>query len=228
MAQYFESRRITKGHQLQALSSEPVPYQTQRFNDGSTLRMYKSAEVTYKPHTEIPMYGGTFQPEDMINAKMRYHSPEERAAAIQRQKDTPQLFFHTPARITGAFADPSMRAHIPTLLGIVLNREGSNTIPGSSLSVHSSRIVKKAVEREAIQPNPRNIDSERGNSLTLIPRTTPLYTNSSGGLIDSTHIDPADLMLGKQKVREILGRSQHLSPQFGPVGKQLQIPGLED
>jgi hypothetical protein len=87
----------------------------------------------------------------------------------------PETLFDTKPRtahISGLFADPSMEKPAMPLLGVVLEHTGAQVIePSEDLSVHSSRLVKKAIERGfPIVRNPDNPTGKQTNTISKTPR----------------------------------------------------------
>jgi hypothetical protein len=82
-----------------------------------------------------------------------------------------QMFSNRPARLHGAFADPSMTSHIPTLLGMAGERSMRDTggrlpMPSHSLSEHSSRMVQGLRDRGVNFPeNPKNSGDAQTNTI---------------------------------------------------------------
>ena len=87
----------------------------------------------------------------------------------------PETLFDTKPRtahVDSLFSDPSLERSAMPLLGIALEHTGAQVIePSDNLSVHSSRLVKKAIERGfPIVANPLNPSGEVTNTINKQPR----------------------------------------------------------
>ena len=114
-----------------------------------------------------------------------------------------RLFDSTPSTISSAFADKSMLAAVPTLLGLAINKSkqiGTGLQGDSSLSKHSSPLVKRGLKSGILQPNPRNPEGRKNNDYSLA-RGHHIYPSDA---ILFKEIEPEQLQAGKQTIRGML------------------------
>lgn len=112
---------------------------------------------------------------ERLKGQLKYHREDMRSSGIEYakgiselKKDTPtELFTHTPAKttVTSAFAHPSMRHTIPTMGAFFLQKYGELTA-SDSLSSHSSRFVRKALQKGLpVQTHEDNPDALQTNGM---------------------------------------------------------------
>lgn len=150
--------------------------------------------------------------------------------AVEKQRDTPQMFVSEPAEVVGLYADPSMRHTVGTLGGLALNQFGKLRAD-SSLSQYSSRLAKRGIDAGLVKANPNNIDAESTFDTNLPPRELEYDVESA---TNPTFVPPTSLSEISRPRLDHARRTVHgmlrpkTSPeQFGPLQPDPQLPGME-
>jgi hypothetical protein len=165
-------------------------------------------------------------------------TPDERKTELERQRNTPQMFYSEPAKVIGLYADPSMRHTVGTLGGLAVNQFGKTLSADSSLSKYSSPLVKRGLKAGVITPNRANPSGDANNLIGQEPvdeqwdidspaATSPNEDSTKGGpgrKVPRSRLDDA-----RKTIHGILRPSQHkIAPdQFGPFLPDPQLPGME-
>lgn len=155
---------------------------------------------------------------------------QEQREQESEEGDQLKLFEYRPPVVTRLDSDPSMRTAVPTILGHIVNKY-PDIVSDSTLSQHSSRIVKKGIEKGVVtggEVNPTGeavVEKNREeNRISTVGRDTAIPNNS-------TLLSAVDLSAARSKVRDVL-RPKKLSAQFdavnGPPLNHPQLPGMED
>ena len=161
---------------------------------------------------------------------------DEIEAELERQRNTPQMFYSEPAEVTGLHADPSMRHTVGTLAGLALNQFGKTLRASNSLSKHSSPIVKRGLEAGVLTPNRANPSGEVNNLISqksVVEEWTMHSPTDTSPNEDSTKDGPgrkipkSRLDASRKTIHGIL-RPKTSPEQFGPVQPDPQLPGMED
>jgi hypothetical protein len=120
---------------------------------------------------------------------------------IPERDNKQELFRHQPGRINSLFADPSMKPHVGTLLGMVMNSAKSRgTMEASDdLSPFSSRLAKKGVAAGVVQAPEGNATVDVTNSIKAEPMTIP--DPAYLGKVAS----PEEVSEGRATMRNLLG-----------------------
>jgi hypothetical protein len=163
---------------------------------------------------------------------------DERETELERQRNTPQMFYSEPAKVTGLYADPSMRHTVGTLGGLAVNQFGKTLSADSSLSKYSSPLVKRGLKAGVLAPNRANPSGNANNLISQEPvdeqwdidspaATSPnegSTKNGPGRKIPRSRLDDA-----RKTIHGVLRPIQHkTSPdQFGPFLPDPQLPGME-
>jgi hypothetical protein len=127
---------------------------------------------TTQPVVQVGMHKGSMRP-NFYNEDNAYN-PETGnydRSLVRGHGDT--LFSSEPSEITSAFADPSMRAAVPTVMGLALNEArkiGTGLTYSSSLSRHSSNISQRALKAGLVQVNPSHPTAGRSNDISFTPQ----------------------------------------------------------
>lgn len=133
---------------------------------------------------------------------------------MSTREPSSQFFTNRPAQVVGAFADPSMSANVPTLLGIAGDRSMRDTgrLPthDKSLSTHSSTMIEKLRARGVDVPeNPANPAAQRTN---LIHKKDHLFKEED--LFGTHEMPPAVVKSGRDLMRSMLRtKAQGISDQ---------------
>lgn len=121
------------------------------------------------------------------------------------------LFQTDPAKITGAYADPTMRGAVPALLGMALNegkKQGYGITYDDSLSAHSSPIAQQGLDAGLLIPNKHNTGANITNSLGMSGNRMVHWER---GKYESA--PPEQLQAGKDTIRGVLrGRPKQPAP----------------
>jgi hypothetical protein len=147
-------------------------------------------------------------------------------------KQPTELFTHVPPQIRGAYADPSIRHVMPTLVGIAMNRMGaSREVPmaDSTLSRYSAALSRNAAKRGLATPNPNNPTMTSGQGEDGAPAD---YSDMPSFTVDNTETRRGFEAVGAEEVSGArnwvrskirgAGQTQHLSTQF--AGQTPQEP----
>lgn len=203
------------------------------------VTLYPMARVGVTLAQEVPLHSN---PEIRIMNAMRHAHPDDIAEAIEQQETTPQMFFPKPAVIDSAFADPSMRLHVGTLLGQVLNDHGKSLRATYELSPYSSRLARKGIEAGVIQGHPRNPEADEYNNIGFDTHNLELLDNKPLDVYQKAVPDHL-VDRGRRTMRNLL-RPKPLSPQFQALQQlendrgstynpaddpnAMKLPGMED
>lgn len=144
------------------------------------------------------------------------------------------LFTHQPGVIEGAFAHPSMRWAIPTMIARAHKVKGP-LMPSGSLSKHSSPLAQKGIRMGMLQPNSleneeadvtNDIDWQDAIETSVIPsRTVRTYYEDNPALRRLTH---TDLLEAKQHLRKFVRRQKpHIDIVNDDQFEHLKLPGME-
>jgi len=147
-----------------------------------------------------------------------------------------ELFTHYSGttNISGAFSDPSMRHHIPTLVGLAANdNPGSEIETSDDLSLRSSRLVQHAMARGIIWgPGDNNPEGLRRNDISMHRQSyhadivAKMAVNAQHGWEGTILIPPHRVLQARQFVRQALGRGKK-AEITSEVAHQDSLPGLE-
>lgn len=126
------------------------------------------------------------------------------------------LFTQTPPHVTALFADPSMRMHVPTLLGAVhegARDSGTKILAAESLSKHSSPLVREGiaaglVQGHAVNPEARVTNEIGSDSDTDTYRMDPRDVGDEGYVGTEVSDDVVDRWrkTGRELVRTVRGK----------------------
>lgn len=178
------------------------------------------------------------------SAHVAYHPESERT--LTHFPGTPgtrlrqgAMFVHSPGEIYSAFADPSMRSAVPTLLGLAANEHrritgSSYSLPmhDSSLSPHSSKMVRKLQDRGVdIPANPDNATAEATNAASFhrlwearsnYPAGKFQHTDSSRPF-DTVEVRPQEVNEARHRVRQLLSKPGLPEAPRGPQYEQMRM-----
>lgn len=155
---------------------------------------------------------------DLFPAATVTYDHEGEELHSERLRDmTGQMYQHFPGQITEAFADKSMRQHIPTLLGLAAQQHQrlagrSDALPQASddLSVHSAGMIAHLQAKGIpVATHPENADAHVTNDHKL----------GSYALVDHpdvprTTLDTDTVKSGRDLMRGMLRSSRVSSKQF--------------
>jgi hypothetical protein len=125
-----------------------------------------------------------------------------------------QLFQHRPGKIDGLFADPSMKAYVPTLAGLAVNetKDSGRLQVSDDLSAHSSPLAKKAVGSGVLDASPYNPTSKITNDL----KHEPYLVRKGASNAMTKPLDDETVAAGKATGRAMLGARRAPSPSREP------------
>ena len=135
---------------------------------------------------------------------------------VSIRQPSEELFRNKPGEVHGAFTDPTMRSHLPTLLGMAAEtnmRETGGRLPqpAKSLSAQSSGMVRKLIARGVpIPENHENPTAAANNALRMKD-----YMVTDNDTWDAKFADPARVKSGRDLVRGMLRSPKVNSNQFG-------------
>lgn len=161
---------------------------------------FQNAEVTLQRGSITPNFYWDDQSKEHIDVKYG-------------GSDT--LFDVQNPRISGAYADPTLRHTVPTLLAMAANRGGKATEADYELSQHSSRLAKKAIKAGLIQGSRFNkkaaptFDSDRNSNNFLFRKDIDPFSP----------VPDEELAAGKDTVRRFIRSS---STKRSPRSKRPQ------
>lgn len=185
----------------------------------------KPTQVTqYSAIAKDPVEGRWDPPGAMmtVHSLSPYPHYSSEGMHLNETEDEPRLFHMRSPAVDYMRSDPSMTAHVPTLLGLALNDHGRLQAP-ASLSRHSARLVQKGVEAGVVDTDPRNHNAKPNNNMGLAPYSAHTYG-------DEVAVPQEDVARARSTIRSLIRRTPKqdapkpiLSSQFHP-----QLPGMED
>lgn len=181
-----------------------------------------------------------------VHYALRNNAPESHTDEMRRREETalkrfssspsanPQtLFVEHPAttEITGAFFDPSMRVHAPTMASLIHQDFGTPITASHDLSEHSSRFVKKAQDMGLpVEGHPYNPTAEVTNDLTFedMGDNAPLSQRTHiSTFIPLNKVPDTEVQSARKNLKQMMrGKKAHMSPQFQSV-EHPKLPGIE-
>jgi hypothetical protein len=175
---------------------------------------------------------------DLIRSLARGSYTEAKGAADEMSK---MPFFHSETlfdthpeqlKVKELFADTKMDIPAMNLVGIAKSKyPNAAIVPSNDLSVHSSNLVKNAVNRGLISPNPNNPDADITNNVDYNERSrrtlgaVPREYSELGLMLSPDAVDK-----GKQEVRKMLraNKPTRNNTPVTPKGLSAQfLPGME-
>lgn len=176
-------------------------------------------EPTVKQHN---MWGST---DYTWNTHAGAAYPQSDTYEGRKKPEQGRLFTETPSKIAAAFADPSMKMAVPTLLGMALNegrRIGTGVMADSSLSKHSSPIAKRGLKAGVLVPNPQNPRGRMTNDIDFSHKATAIGEHESleaSGLDvkylmgdDAVEATPQQVSEGRDTIRTLLRSKKSAAP----------------
>ena len=242
MARYFEEDKKSGYGKtyttFQAIADKPRRVYT---NDDPPFGNFPVAELKVANPAERTLFDNNLYDLDIdlakhsartLNDRMLWegHYDDEIDKAVEKQRDTPQMFVSEPAEVVGLYADPSMRHTVGTLGGLALNQFGKLRAD-SALSQYSSRLAKRGIDAGLVKANPNNIGAESTFDTNLPPRELEYDVESA---TNPTFVPPTSLSEISRPRLDQARRTVHgmlrpkTSPeQFGPLQPDPQLPGME-
>ena len=175
---------------------------------------------------------------DLIRSLARGSYAEAKGAADEMSK---MPFFHSGTlfdthpeqlKVKELFADTKMNIPAMNLVGIAKSRyPNASIVPSNDLSVHSSKLVKNAVSRGLLSPNPDNPDAYITNNVDSkerIRRTLGAVPREYSELGLMLAPDAGDI--GSQEVRKMLRANKPTRNNTPVTQKGLSaqfLPGME-
>lgn len=162
-------------------------------------------------------------PDAFKSAHVVYDKEGEEPHSERLQSMTGEMFQHFPGQVTEAFSDPSMRAHVPTLLGLATQQHqrlagSSYALPRAdeSLSKHSSAMIghlkAKGIDVPTHPGNPAAAPNNDYDLHTMATYDDPTSTKS--------HVSPEMVRSGRDLIRGMLRRPAVSDKQFPNAGEQ--------
>lgn len=183
-----------------------------------------------------------FQRESPYAFMQAYHTPSIEKPNFDKKgnpvnENTTELFTHQPAttQVDLAFSDPSMRYTQPIMGAYFAKKYGALQI-GGSLSAHSSKLARNALDRGLpVVPNVSNPNAEQNNTHTFTPMSKVIPRVEEGpeksaiqGQEITREIPQYEMTEAKNYLRESLGRKKPLSQQFNAHVEQPKLTGMEN
>lgn len=171
-----------------------------------------------------------------------YHTRSTETSNFDKQgnpinENTTELFTHRPAttQVDLAFSDPSMR-HTQPIMGAYLAKKYGELKIGGSLSAHSSKLARNALDRGLpVTPSVSNPNAEQNNTHTFTPMSKVIPRFEEGpeksaipGQDVEREIPQYEMTEAKNYLREMLGRKKPLSQQFAAHVEQPKLTGMEN
>lgn len=219
MAQYYRT-------------NNKLQYEKDEYGHHPTYKTYRAVSDDYVPDKGISrMWSGgyPYAQVEISHVNDESHTPND--FSVTNPEPATELFKSTRARarISGAYANPTMRHHIPTLLAIAKqDHPDTDFISDSALTQDSSKLAKHGIAKGLVQPHPHNLDASTTDAHPLYSTDPDMYKMGRDPFPGETVIPKSDVMRGKQFLRQVLGRGR--TPQAAPAPKfdQPQLPGMED
>ena len=213
-------------------SNEPHMYDPHGVSGLSEHALW-SMRSTKKYAESLPENAG-----DLIRSLGRGSYTEAKRAADEMAKipsfHSETLFDTQPEqlKVKELFADPKMDISAMNLVGIAKYRyPNAEIVPSNDLSVHSSKLVKNAVSRGLLSPNPDNPDADITNNVDYkerIRRTLGAVPREYSELGLMLAPDAGDK--GSQEVRKMLRANRPVRNNTPVTQKGLSaqfLPGME-
>lgn len=241
MAKYYEEHNADGGNSLRflAVADKPLSVFT---DEHGTAGDFPVAELEVLPPGELTTFDKHLYDLDIdlpatsasaIGGRMatQGYDEDEIRKAMDKQTNTPQMFYSEPAEIVGLYADPSMRHTVGTLGGLAVNQFGKIRAD-SNLSKYSSRIVRRGIDAGLVEANPLNIGAASNFNTDISPVTEEFNVESSTrptiippGFISEISRPRVDH--ARKTVHGML-RPKTSSEQFGPFQPDPKLPGMEN
>jgi len=218
MAQYYRSEDKLQYHIDEGGGKHP------------SVKTYRAVSSDYSPDKGLSgAWSGGYPYAQVELAHMRDESHVPNDFSASNPNLATELFKSTKAqaKIAGAYANPTMKQHIPTLLAIA-QQDHPNTelVSDYSLTPDSSKLAKHGIAKGLVKPNENNLEAE--SSAPAHATNPDSYKMGRNPFPNETVIPKSEVMQGKQFLRQVLGRGR--TPQAAPAPKfdQPQLPGMED
>jgi hypothetical protein len=148
------------------------------------------------------------------------------------EDDPTELFVHTPAQITGAYVDPSMRHVLPTMVGLAMHRMAGANAPIMAdyrLTNYSSALSQRAAAKGLAVSDPRNPDMspDEDENFPIDYEEMPTQSMSVGTAAQMRssfdEVSPHDVRNARNTVRRRLGRQKRPARKVGSQFEQLRM-----
>lgn len=156
-------------HSRRYVAESNNPTSWENFSDKG---LYPSAYVSIDMPAETPLREAVLEHSPR---SIRYEvegkgggllSSEEVDKISAAQAETPQMFVSRPGVVSSAFSHRSMRHSAGKLLGMAFDDlKGHRLMAAHSLSPHSSKLARKALDAGLLEPNPDNPEGIVSNDL---------------------------------------------------------------
>ena len=177
-----------------------------------------------------PLYGGWLRTADvkLNHGEVTYpdDDPTNRINSNVKPGENLELFHQTPSSIDSLFADGKLRAHIPNLLGLAVNKAneiGLGLTYSSDLSPHSSRLARRGMEIGVVSQNPDNPKAENVNDIGEEGAHNYTHVTSPNYHTYHDNVPTEELQEARGTGREIIRQMRearapkdqgHMGPQF--------------
>lgn len=205
LAKYYEENRGTFSH-ITAVSDKQKIIGDADWDSGEGYRATASVTYAHPRHEENFYANGHGREGGLIGDGHGGRKAGDPDGSSLHENIQGRLVEYHRGQVTGAFADPTMRAHMPTLLGLAGQLSHRMTggletpMPDSSLSKHSSPMVQKLRDKGLDLPiNPKNPKSKVTNDIGMNPQYEPAEDRAWETPLSDTQVNA-----GKQMIRGIL------------------------
>lgn len=193
-----------------------------------TYKTYRAVSNNYLPDKGVSgawSGGYPYAQVELVHMRDESHVPNDFSA--DNPDPATELFKSTKAqaKIGGAYANPTMKQHIPALLAIA-QQDHPNTefVSDHSLTPDSSKLAKHGIAKGLVTPSVHNPYAKATSTPELTDADS--YKMGRNPFPGETVIPKGDVMQGKQFLRQVLGRGR--TPQAAPAPKsdQPRLPGM--
>ena len=153
-------------------------------------------------------------PVASVSLEKGWYEYEPRSNAYRDTKQQ-KLFEAHPSVIATAYSDHSLRARVPTLLGMAINdakKIGTGLTYDESLTEHSARLARRGVESKVLTTHDLNPNIEPFGDRDPLDTMTNTIRKS-----DTQYYKKAPdkvVKAGTDTIRGLLRRPNHMGPQF--------------
>lgn len=191
---------------------------------------HPSAYISYhrgKIHPNFETYGdGSYEPtSEWEDARRNGY-----AQNADRMGNPTTLFHVKPPHVVELFSDPSMRPHVATLLGHVLNHAqmlGTKVEASDDLSPHSSRLVRRGIQAGLVKGDRDNPEGNVTNNYGF--SDTHIEMDDIGPHYSYQEMSPEKVKesrkAGREAIKALKGkpRKKAAPKKSAPQGEQLRL-----
>ena len=191
-------------------------------------KTYRAVSDNYVPDAEKWSGGYPYATVDLTHMRHESHTPNDFRLNVSEPETELFTSKRAQAKISGAYANPAMRHHIPHLLAIAKqDHPDVDFVSDSALTQDSSKLAKHGIAKGLVQPHHYNLEADSSDTHPLYSTDPDAYKMGRNPYPDETVIPTSEVMKGKQFLRQVLGRGR--VPQAAPAPKydQPRLPGME-